>query len=254
VAVAVDASTPVRWTGTPVIGANATSASFTAPADALLVCCVSYDTNNTGGTSLVVNASDSGGLTWTRRVERQGSETTAGGGSAVFTARTTSSVARTVGVQYATGTSGQGTGRLSAVCYVLTGVDVNGTPVDAVTAANEGGSATNDLTTTSVTPGATGLLVASDTDWNQLGLLTSSDLTIDSADYAGAVSVASGYKACTSGVAVSADLNAGGTAAAQHKWCQVVVRAAAGAPAAAPQGWQGEFPTGAGGAAYPVPY
>lgn len=224
----VDASSPVRWSGNPAIGANTTSASFTAPADSILVCTVEYDTNGTGGASLVVNVSDSGGLTWTRRVERQGTETTTGGGSVIFTARTTSSAARTVGVQYASGTSGQGTGRLSAKLYVTTGADVDGTPVDTVGANNEGGSATNDLTTASVTPGATGLLFVADADWNELGVFTSSDLTIDTADYAGAISVCSGYKACSGGVGVTADLNAGGTAAAQHKWCSIVVRAAAG--------------------------
>jgi hypothetical protein len=230
VSVAVDASTPVRWTGTPDLGGSPqppiASASFTAPTDAFLVCCVCYDTVATGST--VATCSDSGGLAWTKRVERTGLETTAGGGSAIFTARTTSAVARTVSVGYTLSGTGS-TNRMSAKCYVLTGVDVNGTPVDSVAAANEGGSATIDLTTTSVTPGATGLLLAADTDWNQRGLFTSSDLTIDTADYTGAISVVSGYKTCTSGVGVTADLHAAGASAPQHKWCQVVARQAAAA-------------------------
>lgn len=231
--VLVDATTPARWTG--VVNANTggsvTSASFTAPAGALLVLTAEYDTANvwTAGTR---TPSDTGGLPWTAAVEHLGSEATPGGGSGVWTAGTTSAVARTVTLALGAPTpsaSGWGTGRVSCKLYVLTGADVSGTPVDAVTASNEGGSATNDLTTTSLTPGADGLLVVSDCDWNQLGVMTSSDLTLDSADYSGAISVASGYKACSSGVGVTADLNAGGTAAAQHKWCQIVVRAAAAA-------------------------
>lgn len=226
----VDASSPVRWTGTnnnniANLGGD-TSASFTAPANALLVCCIQYDSNNVG-TGAQSDIKDSGGLTWTLRVERLPTEATAGGGSAIWTAATTSSAARTVTAAYlVNGGPNSGTARISARCYVLTGADVSGTPVDTVGASNEGGSSTNDLTTSSVTPGADGLLVVADCDWNQLGVLTSSDLTIDSADYSGAISVASGYKACSSGVAAHGDLNAGGTAAAQHKWCQIVVRAA----------------------------
>jgi hypothetical protein len=228
-AIAVDASTPVRWTGAAGFPSVVTSASFTAPTDALLVCCVSYDTKATAAATLEMTASDSGGLTWTKRVERTGAETTGGGGSAIFTARTTSAVARTVSCGYDEdeGVS-PGTMRISAKLYVLTGVDVGGTPVDAVGANNEGGSGTNNLTTTSITAGANGLLICADTDWNVNGVMTSSDLTIDSATYASAIDVASGYKAVSSGASVNGNLNAGGGGAAQHKWCQVVVREAAG--------------------------
>jgi hypothetical protein len=118
-----------------------------------------------------------------------------------------------------------GLNQISAKCYVLTGVDVDGTPVDSVTANNEGGSTTNNLTTTSVTPGATGLLIAADTDWQALGSFeASSDLTQDTTTFAGLVSVCDGYKVCTSGVGVTGNLNAAGSSAAQHKWCQIVVR------------------------------
>lgn len=234
-AIAVDSSTPARWTGTwnGSNGGSITSASFTAPADALLVLCATVDTGNGATSAASLSASDSGGLTWTKRVERLGSETTAGGGSAVFTARTTSSASRTVTLTGANpgAPGGQwGTGRASAKLYVLTGVDVDGTPVDTVGANNEGGSAANPLNTTSITPGANGLLVAADTDWSQLGAMTSSDLTLDTADYAGAISVASGYKACTSGVGVTGNFDPpAGTP--QHKWTQVTVREASGGAA-----------------------
>jgi hypothetical protein len=222
---AVDGSSPARWTASVAPGGSTTSSSFTAPADALLVACVNHD-GNSGGTDPfnVASFSDSGGLTWTERVRRAEAETTDGGTAIIWTARTTSSVSRTATLSR---TGGSASKRVSCRLYVVTGVDVDGTPVDTVGANNEGGSGTNDLTTSSITPGATGLLFACDTDWNQLGTLTSSDLTLDTADYAGEISVASGYKTCTSGVGVTANLNAGGAAAAQHKWCQIVVRESA---------------------------
>lgn len=225
-AVAVDASSPIRFSGTCTAGASITSASFTAPADALIVACLSRDGNDDTehGTT---GASDSGGLTWTKRVERTCTEATAGGGSAIFTARTTTSASRTVTL---TRTGGPGAGvTWSCKIYVLTGVDVDGTPVDTVGANNEGGSGTNNLSTTSITPGATGLLLCADTDWNQRGLFTSSNLTISTDDFAGLISVCSGYRTCTSGVSVNGNLDAGGTSLAQHKWCQIIVREAAAA-------------------------
>jgi hypothetical protein len=234
VAIAVDASTPVRWAGTVALSAGGTivSASFTAPADALLVLCANVDSTSGTQPTNPVTASDSGGLTWTTQVRRDPNESTNGSGSAIFTARTVSSVSRTVTLTIPTdGVAGDGwgTGRGSAKLYVLTGVDVDGTPVDTVTADNEGFSATNSMTTTAITAGANGLLVCNTTEWNALGSFqASSDLTQDTADYAGQVSVCSGYKAVTSGASVTGNLNAAGSSAAHHKWCQIVVREAAG--------------------------
>lgn len=221
----LDASTPIRWTGIDA-GGNVTSASFTAPANSLLVLTGQWDTaNNTELDATVV--SDTGGLAWTQQIVRGGASTTAGGGSGIWTASPTTSASRTVTLKYTALGAGAGTKRISCKLYVWTGQDTT-TPVDTTGASNSGGSSTNNLTTSSVTPGADGVLLVSDCDWNELGVETSSDLTIDSADYASQISVASGYKTCSSGVAVTANLNAGGTAAAQHKWCQIVVRAASG--------------------------
>lgn len=230
-AVAVDASSPIRFTGLwhARDGGSITSAAFTAPDDSLLVLCGEADTNATSATGLL-SASDTGGLVWTKRVERTGLESTAGATSAISTARTTSAVSRTVSlVGGASGADGGwGTGRASAKLYVLTGVDVDGTPVDSVTASNEGGSATNQITTTSITPGANGLLVVASCDWTAGGGAAyeapSDGSTQDTATYAGAMSAVDGYKTATSGVALGMDLNAGGAAAAQHKWCQILVR------------------------------
>lgn len=176
----------------------------------------------------VAAVSDSGGLTWTEQVTRTIDESIDGGAASIWTARTTSSTARTV--DWVPTWSGVGAQRLSAKLYVLTGVDVDGTPVDTVGANNEGGSTTNNLTTSSITPGANGFLICADTDWNQLGVFdSSSDLTQDTADYTGQISVCSGYKTTLSGVGVTGNLNAAGSSAARHKWCQITVREAAAA-------------------------
>lgn len=229
--IALDASTPVRWSGTINNTGTITSAAFTAPTNAYLVLCVEADGD---GTQLptTFTVADSGGLTWTTRPERRGGEATAGGYAGIFTARTVSSVSRTVSVTR----PGDGTStlRVSAVAYVFTGVDVDGTPVDTVGANNEGGSATNNLSTTSLTPGATGVLVAAGTEYSAAGACTSSDLKgVDSiagsshAEYAGAIDVMDGWKVCTSGVGVTGNLDAAGAGAVQWKWVQLIVREAA---------------------------
>jgi len=236
-AIALHSSTPIRWTGIPSGTTVITSAAFTAPTDAWLALCVEADGG--AGDTYTLNAADTGGLAWTKRVERAVTEAVANSGScAIFTARTTSSVSRTVDASRS-GTS-SASNRISATCYVFTGVDVNGTPVDSVTASNEGTSAANPTTTTSVTPGATGVLVATSVDWAALGAMTSSDLLgIDSiagsnhGEYAGAIDVISGWKVCTSGVGVTANIDPpAGTP--DLKWCQIVLREPTTAPVLVP--------------------
>jgi hypothetical protein len=239
VAVAVDSSTPSRWSAFLAPAATMDSASFTAPANSFLVLTIECDGNDdleytNGFATPSVSLSTGTALTWTKRVERTWSEATQGGQSVIWTAPAVTSEARVVRVTK--DINSISTRRTSAKLYVVTGVDLAGTPVDTVGASNEGGSTTNDIATTSITPGANGMLFVADTDWTQKGVFTSSDLTIDTADYAGEISVCSGYKTCTSGAGVTADLNAAGTLAVQHKWCQIVVREAgtAGSAAARP--------------------
>jgi hypothetical protein len=223
-ATAVDSSSPVRVSGNPASGASITSASFTAPDNSLLVACVQGNPDATGTETLTVT--DSGSLTWTQQVQRTNLETTAGGSSTIFTAPQVTSASRTVTLTRTMTVTGAR--RIDMKIYVVTGADLSGTPVDTVSASNEGGSTTNNLTTTSLTPGADGHLFASDGDWGEGGTFdASSDLTQDSTTYAGEYSVCSGYKTCTSGV--TANLNAGGSGAVQHKWTQIIVRAAAAA-------------------------
>ena len=225
-AVALDASSPIRFTGTPIAGGSITSASFTAPTDAILAVAVQYDGASVAAVG-TVSASDTGGLSWSG-VERDAGEGSGGGGAALYWARTPSSGSRTVSITR-TGGSGGAT-RFSATCYVYTGADVNGTPVDSITANNEGGSTTNSISTTSVTPTGNGALVVSGTDWSASGACTSSDLLgLDSvvgsghAEYAGAIDVIDGWKACNEAVGVTGNLDAFGAGAVTWKWVQIVI-------------------------------
>jgi hypothetical protein len=232
-------NSPARWAGTPATGGTIVSGSFTAPANSVLVCTVEADGATAGPPSSPesVVVSDSSGLTWTKQVERAWTETTDGGESSIHTAPAVSSTSRTITVTFTF--AGGGTGRVSAKAYVVTGANIGGTFVDTVGANNEGGSATNNLTTSSLTPSANGLLFAADCEWSALGAFeASSDLTQDTTTYAGAISVCDGYKACSSGVGVTANLNANGTGVPQHKWCQIIVTEAAGAATRVPyQPW-----------------
>jgi hypothetical protein len=224
-AIRVDSSSPIRFNalGTPPF--SQASASFTAPANSLIVLCAHL--NDSDGSAITAAVSDSGGLTWTLQVARLSTETTAGAEASIWTAPQVTSAARTVTLQWS-GTATSPPRRISGKVYVITGVDLAGTPVDTVGVDNEGGSLTNDITTSAVTPGANGLLIVADSEWQAAGVFdASTDLAQESATWGGEFSVASGYKLVTSGVTATANLNAGGTSAVQHKWVQIVVRAAA---------------------------
>lgn len=238
-AIALDASTPGRWSGTPANAGTIVSGSFTAPIDSYLTVVIEMDTDAAQSNQVFTVTDSGGGITWGQRVERTDDEATAGGQTTIWTGRVTTLVSRTVTVTRTSGNSGTNR-RVSAVCYVHTGVDVGGTPFDAITANNEGGSGTNNLSTTSVTPGADGVLIAAGTEWNALGACTSSDLKgVDGivgsshAEYAGSMDVMDGWKACSSGVGVTGNLDAFGAATAQWKWVTIVLRAAPTATLAA---------------------
>jgi hypothetical protein len=221
----VDASSPVRFTGSTASNTNIDSASFTAPANSLIVLCIEHDgdSGSTGTLTITPSLTTGSAITWIQQVARTLGETTDGGSSFIYTAIATTSEARVVRINSVWTVNTGASRRRSAKIYVVTGATIGGTYIDTVGANNEGGSGTNNLTTSSITPGGTGLLFAADCDWNQLGTMTSSDLTLDTADYAGAISVADGYKTTTSGVGTTANLNAGGTGGAQHKWCQITI-------------------------------
>lgn len=246
-AIAIDASTPVRASATAAL--TTTTASFTAPSGAVLVACVSSNTSAGGNPTLTVT--DSGGLTWTARVTRlqsQGGGST-GGTSAIWTAVTATSAARTVTAT----ASGTGTAvGISVKCYVVTGGDT--TTPNGATAS--GASQVNNTTTTayvSTVNNSRGFVAA--TDWNTLGAPTSTD-TGDGANVTGDVSVLSAFKAAdtaTSGTSVTFNLDAAGASIPDWTWASLEIRPGAGAPAAVPYAPRQQFPLRDPGESYFAP-
>lgn len=233
-AVALDASTPTRWSGTPANGvAMQMATAFTAPANSFLEVMVCGD-SATPDNGWAVTVSDDSGLTWTTGPERLPNETTQGGYAGVFYANAVSSVARKVTVTRSGNASASA--RMTAKCYVWTGVDIGGTRVDTISANNEGtGSTQTNQAFTALTPGATGVLTMGVTDWNAKGTITSSDFggPLDTGDFAGVINTASGYQVCSSGVSITGHVTAG-AAAPIWKWADVIVRqSAAAGPTAA---------------------
>jgi hypothetical protein len=226
-AIAIDASGPIRFTGTPANGVDITSASFTAPANSLLVAHVSADTNGSSA-DITISVSDSGGLTWTNRVERDPGDAGAEAGHAsIWTAEQPSSASRTVSVRRTAGSGS--TNRISVKVEVATGADIGGDPIGNVA---EGSSTTNNITPNTYTSSANNSRgFGCGTCWNQLGTPTSTD-TEDGADYSGAISVVSLYKAAntpTSGTVVTMNFDAGGTGAAAWNWVALEVLPSTGA-------------------------
>lgn len=246
-AIAIDASTPVRASATAAL--TIATASFTAPTGSILVACVSSNTSAGGNPALTVT--DSGGLTWTARVTRlqsQGGGST-GGTSAIWTAVTASSAARTVTAT----ASGTGTAvGISVKCYVVTGGDT--TTPNGATAS--GASQVNNTTTTayvSTVNNSRGFVAA--TDWNTLGAPTSTD-TGDGANVTGDVSVLSAFKSAdtaTSGTSVTFNLDAAGASIPDWTWASLEIRPGAGAPAAVPYAPRQQFPLRDPGESYFAP-
>src|SRR5574340_434366 len=166
-ALALDASTPTQVTSTT--SATLTTASFTAPANALLVAFISFD-SGPAGTVRTFTISDTGGLTWTLVGRRSnGTNTPAGtgtdGGVYVFSATTTTSAARTVSATESARSNPEG---LQLAVKVFT--DTGGAPtVGNVT----GFSTASGLPSLSVTTSAANSWVWSvSSDWTQSGLGT----------------------------------------------------------------------------------
>jgi hypothetical protein len=227
-AISVDDTTVVRWTGTPAHDVNLTSAAFTPPNSSLLVLTVQTDSAS-ATTAPVVAVSSSPALTWTKQAQRQAGDSGAQGGHAsVWTAPVTTGQSTTVSVQHQGSTIG--TDRMSCKLYIVTGHDA-ATPAGAT---GTGSSTTNSITPTLFTSQTAGVAFVAGTDWNALGAgttpPTSSDLTRDAASYNTQIDVLSGYKTIASaGASVTANLDAAGTAAAAWNWAAVEVRASAAA-------------------------
>ncbi|MEU8151795.1 hypothetical protein [Nonomuraea sp. NPDC048901] len=208
-AIAVDASTPAIVTGvTP-----RTTASFTAPADSLLVALCG---SNSGTVTHTVTNSGTA-LTWTSRAKRDILDS--GGATPaveIFTAPAAPSVARTV-----TLTSNSGGDTVELKLLVLTGVDL-AAPVGAT---GEGSSATANLTAAVYTStAANSRAVGIAADQNQAGTPTSSDVGF-AWNISGQSSGIAVYKAAdTPTVGSSVTLNFDGTGGSRAwNWCGIEI-------------------------------
>jgi len=224
-AIAVDDTTVARvdmthvsGTGNPITG---TTASFTAPANSLLVVCSGSDTASADTNSVVTVSTNGAALTWTIPVERNGAD--GGGGHAaiaralVATERAGLTVTVSVtGHQIASDNNG------SFKVYIVTGH--NTTTPDGNVAEN---SSTTNSISGSVTVAGAGRLFGCATEWNDLGAPTSTD--IESAFDVIGISGMSAYKSAdhASG-SQSINFDAAGAAAADWNWVVYEVVAAAG--------------------------
>ena len=224
-ALAVDSSSPVRWSAVTADNADTTSASFTPPSGSLLVAAVEGDFNDGPpplDPTFVVATS---GLTWTLQTKRTPLEggSSSQGYASLWTAPVVTGAAMTIAVRRTT-TSG-GTDRVSCKAYVVTGQHAS--PIGNVA---ENSSTTNNLTASGLTSAAANsMMFVAATDWAQLGVPVSSDLTEDVADYSGAISVVDGYKLLGGAGAQTANLDAGGSGTAQWNWCALEIKEATGA-------------------------
>lgn len=218
-ALKLDNSSPPRFTGTPANNVDIWSQAFRPPAGALIVAYVSADTNGSGD-NITISVSG-GGLTWTNQVERDPGVTGVAGHASIWTAPDAVNVPMLVLVRR---TAGDGsTGRISCKVEVWTGVHTT----DAI--GNSGGG--SDTSNNNITPNAytsstnNSRGVGCATDWNQLGLPTSTD-DEDADDYAGAISVISLHKAAdtpTSGSTVTVNFDAGGAGAPNWNWAALEI-------------------------------
>lgn len=217
-ALAVDSSSPALTTGSK----PRTTASFTAPANSLLVALGSSNAGTT--THTISNTGDA--LTWTSRVKRDLIDS---GGNVpaveIFTAPAPASVARTVTFTSAFGVF------VTLKVLVITGVDLTA-PVGAT---GEGSSSTANLTpTVYASTGKSSLAIGIAADENQAGAVTSSDVGY-AWNVSGETSGIAVHKAATTPAPGSAvTLNFNGTSGSRlWNWAAIEVLAAPDLPRAA---------------------
>lgn len=224
-AISVDDSTVPRVSAVQAIFVDLTSGSFTPPANSLLLVMVSADSLALADASVLVT--DTQSLSWSKIGEADpGTGTSQSGHSSAWYANAATSTSMTVSVRRTS--QNEGTGRLSFKVYIVTGHDL----AQPIGTSFSGGNTTANMTSTLYTSTvdnsrAFGVM----TDWNALGLPTSSDIE-DAADYPSAISAMSVYKAtdtALAGTAVSMNFNPFGAGLAELTYVTFEVRPS-GAP------------------------
>ncbi len=243
--IAVDASTPARATGSSAYGTTAvTTASFSPPAGLLVVAVGSNSRGGAAGTGVSGAITNNGAaLTWTMVAERSRSDASSDNGYAgLFVAVLDASRVGMTLTLTLTASDGiaNNVGAPTIKPYVLTGAATT----NVIGGSAEGSSVDNNLTTTAFTIGAAesfGFVAA--TDWNALGVPTSTDSTLDTFTVGVAISGASGYKTLgAAGGTATFNVDAPGTGAARWNWVSAEVKVASVAPASSPGAFFPFFP------------
>jgi len=202
--ITVDPKTVQIW-----LDGNLTTPSYTVAVDDIVVFPICTNTNF--GDSLHTITKSSGTATIGSVTQEALQQT--GGQSSLYWCRVTG--AGTIVFSISTDLK-----RTAVKPYVLTGCDTS----DCIGAETQGGAATNDLTTTAVDAQASAsVIIVVDTEWNDLGDMTSSDLQSFSTFNGGGTSMSGcfGHRVTTAPGNITANLNANGSGTADHDYCQV---------------------------------
>lgn len=216
----IDPASPALVTGT---SSTATTASFTAPADSLLVALCS---SNSGTVTHTVTNSGTA-LTWTSRVKRGIPETGASSATVeIFTAPAASSASRTV-----TLTSSNGGDFVALKVLVIAGADLS-SPVGQT---GEASSTTANITPTVYTSSVAGSrAVGVAADGNQAGNPTTSDVGFAWDQFIQSSGIAVYKAANTASSSSSVTLNFNGTGGSRAwNWAAIEVKPVAGTNATA---------------------
>lgn len=240
-ALAIDASTPAAAvaTNTTATSQTATTASFTPPANSLLVVLFSVDGPSSG--TVTRSATDNLGvhLSYSERVAALPLDSpVTGGGVIIWTAPVTSSAAMTVS---ATATTNSG----AADCYLQVVVVTGGGSTPTVGATGKAASATASTSIaasyTATAAGSWGF--AGVHDWNATGSMTAgTGCTVISTGTPNATLSSYGFARRTtadgvSGSATTITVNMGGSSSAKHiALVEILDPGAPAAPAAPPPG------------------
>lgn len=220
-AFSIDDQLVARFVDTPANGVAAVSGTFNSVSNSLILLCVSA-TSDSATPDITIGVSG-GGLTWTKVVEQEGVASSYGGHVSWWWAYVTTGASMTISVTRTAGNGG--VNGISCKPYIITG------DFDAV--APIGMASGGNFTSNTASPvfgnttRANSRVFYGAIDMTASGVIVSSD-TEESADYPGAASVMSAYKASDtagSGTSVSGDFDCGGTGSVQVTWAAIELRA-----------------------------
>ena len=217
------ASSTTRVSTSGTSGKSATSGSFNAPANSVLVAITHANSPQTGSVTCAVT-NNGAALSWTQAAIANLGNAGQPGGTFIHVAPC--STARN-GITVTATTTNNNTGSdqyTSIRVWVVTGANLSA-PIGG---SRIGGSTTNNLTTTSfAAQGNNSIGFGAGTEWNGLGTPTSSDIGTngDGFNVSTTLSGFSGWKQLgATGSSVTFNLDAGNTTAAKWVWAAVEIK------------------------------